>query len=188
MMLEQAKRGTPETSKSRYQKELEKVTSHLKKRLFWISIVFLVVQSDCCHFREHEHPPPPATWDIRSINSFFLLCLMSTTFNPRLSQISFSMPTYKVNDLFAFTKLQMLRERETIGWRKATSSWTTLWSCECKDSASTAFCCSSSSLSGFSASVGEAFRILRPSEWRSRTPAEMKKHLFQEKGELPIHS
>ena len=145
-----------------------------QKRLFWLSIVFLVVQSDCCHFREHEHSP--TTWDIRSINGFFLLCSMSSTFNPRLSQISFSMPTAKVDNLFAFTKLQMLRERETIGWLKATSSWTTLWSWECKDSASNAFCCSSSSLSGFSSERG------------SRTPPEMKEHLFLEKGELPIHS
>ena len=121
LVLEQAKRGTPETSECTYQKELEKVTSHLEnkkqkqkqKRLFCLSIVFLVVQSDCCHFREHEHSP--TTWDIRSINGFFLLCLMLSTFNPRLSQISFNMPTDKVESLFAFTKLQMLRERETIG-------------------------------------------------------------------------
>lgn len=56
-MFEQAKRGTPETSECTYQKELKKVTSHLKKkkRLFCFSIVFLVVQSDRCYFREHEH-------------------------------------------------------------------------------------------------------------------------------------
>ena len=60
-------------------------------RLFCLSIVILVVQLDCCHFREHEHSP--TTWDNRSINGFFLLCLMSSTFNPRLSQISLNMPT-----------------------------------------------------------------------------------------------
>ena len=110
-MFEQAKRGTPETSECTYQKELEKVTSHLKKkkRLFCFSIVFLVVQSDRCHFREHEHSP--TTWDMRSINGFFLLCLMSSTFNPRLLQISFNMPTDKDDNLFAFTKLQMLQEK-----------------------------------------------------------------------------
>ena len=89
---------------------------HQSVRLFCLSIVFLAVQSDCCHFREHEHSP--TTWDIRSINGFFLLCLMSSTFNPRLSQISLNMPTDKVDNLFAFTKLQMLRERETIGHRE----------------------------------------------------------------------
>jgi len=78
-------------------------------RLFCLSIDFLVVQSDCCHFRQHEHSP--TTWDIRSINGFFLLCLMLSTFNPRLSQISLNMPTNKVDNLFAFTKLQILRER-----------------------------------------------------------------------------
>ena len=109
LMLEQAKRGTPETSECTYQKELEKVTSYL----FCLSIVFLVVQSECCHFREHEHSP--TTWDIRSINGFFLLYLMSSTFNKRLLQISFNMPTDKVNNLFAFIKLQMLRERERMG-------------------------------------------------------------------------
>ena len=110
LMFEQAKRGTPKTSECTYQKELEKVTSPLKKKpLFCFSIVFLVVQSDRCHFREHEHSP--TTWDMRSINGFFLLCLMSSTFNPRLSQISFNMPTDKDDNLFAFTKLQMLREK-----------------------------------------------------------------------------
>ena len=79
----------------------------------WNIRVFLLVQSDCCHFREHEHSP--TTWNIRSIDGFLLLCLMSSTFKPRLSQISLNMPTDKVDSLFTFTKLQMLRERVTVG-------------------------------------------------------------------------
>jgi len=45
-MLEQAKRGTPETSECS----------------LILPLVFLVVQSDCCYFREHEHSP--TTWVI----------------------------------------------------------------------------------------------------------------------------
>ena len=37
LVLEQAKRGTPETSECTYQKELEKVTSDLKKTNFYFA-------------------------------------------------------------------------------------------------------------------------------------------------------
>ena len=85
---------------------------------------------------------------------------MSSTFKPRLSQISLSIATDKVDNLLSCTKLQMLRESATIGCRKAISSSTTAWSFKCKDSFSAAFWWSSSSLSGSSCYFDELFLIL----------------------------
>ena len=83
LMLEQAKRGTPETSVCMFILPLNCLPS-CSIRLLPLSI------------REHEQSP--TTWDNRTINGFFLLCLMSSTFNPRLSQISLNMPTDKADN------------------------------------------------------------------------------------------
>ena len=140
-----------------------------------------------CQFLPHKHSPTTRVI-ILLINGFFFLSVMSSTFKPRLSQISLSIATDKVDNLLSCTKLQMLRESATIGCRKAISSSTTAWSFECKDSFSAAFWWSSSSLSGSSCCFDELFLILAARREKSPPPVEAKEHHCQEKGEPPIHS
>ena len=78
--------------------------------------------------------------------------------------MTLSIATGKVDKFFVWTKLQMLRERATIGWRKTISSSTIACRCKCRASASTAlFLLFVFTFTFFVLGVTDVFRIFVPS-------------------------